>query len=74
LVNARQGGQISAHDFEIGRILATVACGGELPAGTLVNVDYLLGLERAHFGPLLATQKSRERIQSFLETGKAVRN
>ncbi|WP_297460838.1 3-hydroxyacyl-CoA dehydrogenase/enoyl-CoA hydratase family protein [Ferrovum sp.] len=74
LVNALQGGQISAHDFEIGRILATVACGGELSAGTLVNVDYLLGLERAHFGPLLATQKSRERIQSFLETGKAVRN
>lgn len=74
LINAHQGGQLSDHDLLIGRTLAHVVCGGDLPAGTLVSVEYLLSLERDQFGPLLATAKSRERIQSFLETGKAVRN
>ena len=74
LINAHQGGQLSDHDLFIGRTLAQVACGGDLPAGTLVPVEYLLALEREQFGPLLATPKSRERIMSFLETGKAVRN
>ncbi len=74
LTNAHQGGLISDHDLWIGRTLATVVCGADLPAGTLVTAAYMLALEREHFGPLLASASSRERIQSFLETGKAVRN
>lgn len=74
LTNAHQGGLLSDHDLLIGRTLATVVSGGPLPAGTLVPVTYLLALEREHFGPLLATAKSQERIQTLLESGKAVRN
>jgi 3-hydroxyacyl-CoA dehydrogenase len=68
------GGQASEHDGVIGRALAKVLCGGELSSGQWVGEQYLLDLERAAFVELATTQKSLERIQAMLTTGKPLRN
>lgn len=74
LVNMRDGGFISAHDFHIASLIASVVCGGDVDAGTLVNEDYLMALERQAFGALLVHPKTQERIMAMLSTGKPLRN
>ena len=74
LVNMRDGGFISAHDFHIASLIADVVCGGEVEAGSLVNEEYLMALERKHFCGLLDHPKTQERIMGMLQTGKPVRN
>jgi 3-hydroxyacyl-CoA dehydrogenase len=74
LVNMRDGGFISAHDFYIASLIANVVCGGDVDAGTLVNENYLMALERQAFGALLAHPKTQERIMAMLSTGKPLRN
>ncbi len=74
LVNMRDGGFISAHDFHIASLIANVVCGGEVEAGTLVTEEYLFALERKAFCSLLDNPKTQERIMGMLSTGKPVRN
>ncbi len=74
LVNMRDGGFISAHDFDIASRIATVVCGGDVDAGTLVNEEYLMALEREAFCALLVNPKTQERIMGMMNTGKPVRN
>jgi 3-hydroxyacyl-CoA dehydrogenase len=74
LVNMRDGGFISPHDFEIGHRIARVFCGGEVDAGSLVDEKWLLDLERAEFMALLRNSKTQERIAHTLKTGKPLRN
>jgi 3-hydroxyacyl-CoA dehydrogenase len=74
LANMRDGGFISAHDFHIGSLIADIVCGGDVDAGTLVNEDYLMALERRAFCGLLDHPKTQERIMGMLQTGKPVRN
>lgn len=74
LVNMRDGGFISQHDFHIGALIADVVCGGDVDAGSLVSEDYLMALERKHFCGLLENPKTQERIMGMLSTGKPVRN
>jgi 3-hydroxyacyl-CoA dehydrogenase len=74
LVNMRDGGFISAHDFHIASQIAHVVCGGDVDAGTLVNEEYLMTLERKAFGALLKSPKTQERIMGMMSTGKPVRN
>lgn len=74
LVGMRDGGFISQHDFHIGSLIADVVCGGDVDAGTLVNEEYLMTLERKHFCSLLENPKTQERIMGMLQTGKPVRN
>lgn len=74
LVNMRDGGFISAHDFDIASKIATVVCGGDVDAGTLVTEEYLMALERQAFCALLVTAKTQERIMGMMNTGKPVRN
>jgi 3-hydroxyacyl-CoA dehydrogenase len=74
LANMRDGGFISAHDFHISALIADVVCGGDVDAGSLVNEEYLMALERKHFCALLEHPKSQERIMGMLSTGKPVRN
>ncbi len=74
LVNMRDGGFISAHDFHIAALIADVVCGGDVDAGSLVNEEYLMALERKHFCALLEHPKTQERIMGMLSTGKPVRN
>jgi len=74
LVNMRDGGFISAHDFHIAALIANVLCGGDVDAGTLVTEEYLMTLERRAFCALLGHPKTQERIMGMLSTGKPLRN
>ena len=74
LVNMRDGGFISAHDFHIATLIANVVCGGDVDAGSLVTEEYLMALERQAFCALIVHPKTQERIMGMLSTGKPVRN
>ncbi|MGE4239921.1 3-hydroxyacyl-CoA dehydrogenase/enoyl-CoA hydratase family protein [Ramlibacter sp.] len=74
LVNMRDGGFISAHDFRIASLIAHVVTGGDVDANTLVSEEYLMTLERRAFCELVQNEKTQERILGMLNTGKPVRN
>jgi 3-hydroxyacyl-CoA dehydrogenase len=74
LVNMRDGGFISAHDYHIASLIAGVLCGGDVDAGSLVNEEYLMTLERQAFCSLLTNAKTQERIMGMMSSGKPVRN
>ena len=74
LVNLRDGGFISRHDFHIASLIAGVVTGGDVDAGTLVTEEYLMALERKAFCSLITNPKTQERILGMLSTGKPVRN
>jgi len=74
LANLREGGYISEHDHLVTEKIATVMCGGDLEAGTLVDEQWFLSLERQCFMELLATEKTQARIEHTLKTGKPLRN
>jgi 3-hydroxyacyl-CoA dehydrogenase len=74
LVNMRDGGFISAHDFKLGSMIAEIVCGGDVDQGSLVSEQWLLDLERKAFVELLNNPKTQERIMGMMQTGKPVRN
>jgi len=74
LVNLYAGGFISDHDYRIGRYLAEALCGGRVDAGSRVSEAWLLTQERSGFMALMETERTGERIQHMLDTGKPLRN
>jgi len=68
------GGHITEYDEHIGRKLAYVITGGDVPEGALVDEEHLLDLEREAFLSLLGERKTQERIQHLLRTGRPLRN
>lgn len=74
LVNMRDGGFISSHDFHIASLIANVVTGGDVEANTLVSEEYLMTLERQAFCALVQHPKTQERILGMLNTGKPLRN
>jgi len=71
---AWRGGYISDHDALIGRKLARILTGGDLPNSTIVSDQHLLDLEREAFLSLCGEPKTQERIAYTLKTGKTLRN
>ena len=75
LVNMREGGFISAYDFEVGLSVARVLCGGELerrqPRSTRTGSSSSSARE---FMSLLRHEKTQARIAHTLATGKPLRN
>ena len=74
LVNMRDGGFISEHDYRIAHRIIEVIAGGDVEPGTLVSEAWLLKLERKAFVELLETPKTQERIMGLLQNGKPLRN
>ncbi|MBC7415899.1 MAG: 3-hydroxyacyl-CoA dehydrogenase, partial [Herminiimonas sp.] len=74
LVNMRDGGFISAHDYKLGTMIAQVVCGGDVDEGSLVDEQWLLDAERRAFMELLNHPKTQERIMGMMQTGNPVRN
>ena len=74
LVNMRDGGFISAHDYKLGDMIAEIVSGGDIDQGSVVSEQWLLDMERKAFLELLNHPKSQERIMGMLQTGKPVRN
>jgi 3-hydroxyacyl-CoA dehydrogenase len=70
----RQGGFISDHDVVIAEKIASVLAGGRLTGEQMVSEQYLLDLEREAFLSLCGMQKTQERMQAMLTTGKPLRN
>jgi 3-hydroxyacyl-CoA dehydrogenase len=70
----RNGNYISDYDVTVGKQLANVVAGGDLSTGQWVSEQYILDLEREAFVNLARQPKTMERIWSFLQTGKALRN
>jgi len=68
------GGFISEYEVELGGTIAEVITGGDVPAGTLISEQYLLDLERTSFLKLCGNDKTAERIENMLKTGKVLRN
>ena len=71
---AHEAGYISDYDRHVGRKLAHVLSGGPLSQASLVSEDYLLGLEREAFLSLCGEQKTQQRMEHILKTGKPLRN
>ncbi len=69
-----RAGRATDHDALIGRKLAHIFGGGNVPHATTVSEQYLLDLEREAFLSLLGERKTLERIQHTLKTGKPLRN
>ena len=74
LLNMREGGMISHHDYRVSRAVAVALCGGEVEYGSLVDEDWLLAVERQQFLELLKTPETQARIKAMLDTGKPLRN
>jgi len=74
LWNMRMGGFITEYEELLGKKIAGVITGGDVPAGTLVTEQWLLDLEREAFVSLCGQKKTLERIQHMLKKGKPLRN
>jgi 3-hydroxyacyl-CoA dehydrogenase len=74
MVNMLEGGFISEYDYNIGSRIAEIMCGGDVEAGSMVDEDWLLDLERKHFLELVASEKTQERVEYMLKNGKPLRN
>ncbi|MCR4297185.1 MAG: 3-hydroxyacyl-CoA dehydrogenase/enoyl-CoA hydratase family protein [Gallionella sp.] len=74
MLNLLEGGFISEHDYQIGCRIAKTMCGGDVDAGSLVDEQWLLDLERHNFMELITTEKTRARIEHMLKNGKPLRN
>jgi 3-hydroxyacyl-CoA dehydrogenase len=72
--NMLAGRYISEHDYLVGSKFAYVICGGDVEAGSLVDEQWFLDLEREAFIELLATEKTQARVEHMLKTGKPLRN
>ncbi len=68
------GKYITDYDRKVSEKLAYVMCGGDLSEETEVSEDYLLDLEREAFLSLCGEKKTLKRLESFVKTGKPVRN
>lgn len=68
------GNFATEHDKVIADKIGYVMAGGDLSEASLVSERYLLDLEREGFLSLLGTQKTLERINHMLQTGKPLRN
>ena len=71
---AQRAGQLSDHDVRILNQLAYVLCGGEISAPQSVSEDHLLELEREAFLGLCGEEKTHQRIEYTLKTGKPLKN
>ncbi len=74
LYQMREGGYATEHDVTVGKRLAHVLCGGDVPAGTVRTEWDLLDLEREAFLSLAGDPKSQARMQHMLQNGKPLRN
>jgi len=71
---AREAGRISEYDTVIAEKLAFILSGGRLTGAQKVGEQYLRELEREAFLSLCGNEKTQERIEHLLRTGKPLRN
>jgi 3-hydroxyacyl-CoA dehydrogenase len=65
---------ISEYDKLVGEKYANILCGGRVLPGTILTEQYVLELERESFMSLCGENKTLQRIEHMLKTGKPLRN
>jgi 3-hydroxyacyl-CoA dehydrogenase len=70
MLNMRLGGYITPHMEFIATKIAYCMSGGDVPAGTEVSEEYLLGLEREAFVELWKTENTQKMAEHMMKTGK----
>jgi 3-hydroxyacyl-CoA dehydrogenase len=68
------GGFASEHDVLIAEQVGRILTGGDRQPGTKMTEQDVLDLEREAFLKLVGTEKTQQRIQQMLTTGKPLRN
>lgn len=74
LSNLKAGKQISEYDDYLADQLAYIMTGGDVDQQSWVDENWLLKLEREVFLKLVEQEKTFERIDHMLKTGKPLRN
>jgi 3-hydroxyacyl-CoA dehydrogenase len=70
----QQGGYITEFETLLANKLANVLTGGDISSPAWVSEQYILDLEREAFVSLCGEEKTQERIWTFLQSGKSIRN
>ena len=74
LEQARDKGLFMPHDVNVGSEMARIVTGGDVEPGTVCSEQDFYDAERRSFLTLVATDATRERINSMLDAGSPVRN
>jgi 3-hydroxyacyl-CoA dehydrogenase len=74
IFNMLNGKFLSEYDAFLAKRIAFVMSGGEVRAGSAVDEDTILKLERDAFVDLCKEEKTMARIDHMLKTGKPLRN
>lgn len=74
LENARQDGQLTAHDIVVGSEIARIVSGGDIEPAASVSEAELYQAERLAFVNLAQTEATHARIAHMLDTGGVLRN
>jgi 3-hydroxyacyl-CoA dehydrogenase len=74
LEESRDQGLFTPHDVNVGSEMARIVTGGDIDPGTMWNQQDFYDAERRSFLTLIATDATRERINSMLDAGSPVRN
>lgn len=74
LEQSRDKGIFMPHDVNVGTEMARIVTGGDVDPGTLWSEQDFYDAERRSFLTLVATDATRERINSMLDAGAPVRN
>ena len=74
LYDFQLGGKATEHDVTVGKRIAHVLTGGDIPSNTWFDEQHILDLEREGFLSLCGEEKTRARIQYFLTNKKPLRN
>jgi len=69
-----ESGKFSDYDVEIAQTITHALCAADYDAGELIDEAQMLEQERKAFLSLLDTAKAQERLQSYVTTGKPVKN
>ncbi len=74
LEQSRDKGIFMPHDVNVGTEMARIVSGGDVEPGTVFSEQDFYDAERRSFLTLVATEATRERIDSMLDAGAPVRN
>lgn len=70
MLNMKTGGYITPHMETIAKRACYCMAGGDVPQGTQVSEEYLLGLEREAFVDLWRTEETQKMAEHMMNTGK----
>jgi len=74
LYTMQKGGYVTDHDVTVTRHLVRIFSGGDIAPGTCVSEQHILDLEKEAFLSLCGEEKSQQRMEHMLTTGKPLRN